>query len=273
LAVPRVLANGIEQAYEVIGAGPPMIMLHGATSTGPEDFAAQLPLVSTAFRCYLPDARGHGGTRWDAAGGFTLDMLVGDVISFADALGLATYHLLGFSMGAMTALHVAVRIPDRIRTLVFIGTTTEREPRTSVARRLMEPGRIERDDPATAIELARRHDPVQGPDAWRRLLPAIAADVAAQPLLSPREIHQVEAPTLVVSGDRDPFCPVEHAATLARQLADGRLLIVPDCGHEVPSERAGILNEALGLFYRTTEPIARQRAARVEIEATEGGRG
>jgi pimeloyl-ACP methyl ester carboxylesterase len=258
--VPSIRANGIDQTYEVVGAGPPLVMLHGATSSGSADFAAQLPRFASAFRCHLPDARGHGATRWDAAAGFSADMLADDLEAFADAIGLATFHLLGFSMGGMTALRFAARRPERVRTLVVIGITPEREPRASVVRRLMDPDRIARDDPPWAVELASRLDPGQGEGAWRRLLPAIAADVASQSILSPAELHQIDAPALVVAGDRDPFCPVRHAADLARQLARASLLIVPDCGHEVPSLRPGLLNEACGLFYRTTEAVARRRA-------------
>ena len=261
-AMPTIRANGLDIGYDVLGAGPPIVLLHGSTSTGTADFAAQIPMFEKAFRVHLPDARGHGRTKWDAAHGFTYDMLVDDALAFADALGLDTFHLLGFSMGAMTALQVATRQPDRIRTLVVIGITTQREPRASVVRRTLDPGRIERDDPRWAANLATLHDRVQGEGAWRRLLPAIAHDVAVQPLLSPKELHRIEAPTLVVAGDRDPFVPVDHAWGLKRQLSDARLLVVPDCGHEVAAKRPGIVNEALDGFYRSTEATATRRAER-----------
>ena len=267
--MPTVEANGLRIGYDVHGAGPPLILLHGATSIGAEDFAAQIPLLSRAFLVHVPDARGHGRTAWDAARGFRYDWLVDDLAAFADALGLVTFHLLGFSMGAMTALQFAVRAPVRIRTLVIVGITTHREPRLSVARRLMDPERIDREDPAFAALLARRHDAGQGVAAWRRLLPAIAADVAAQPLLSPRDLRSIDAPALVTCGDRDPFVPVDHAWGMQRQLADGRLFVVPDCGHEVTARRPGLFNEALGGFYRTTEPIASKRAAAGGDPATE----
>jgi pimeloyl-ACP methyl ester carboxylesterase len=160
----------------------------------------------------------------------------------------------------MTALRFAARHPARLQTLVVVGISPEREPRASVARRLMDPERIERDDPDWAAALGRRHDPVQGPGAWRRLLTAIAADVGAQALLSPRDLHRIDAPALVAVGDRDPFVPVEHARALQRQLRDGRLLVVPDCGHEVPARAPALFNEALGAFYRSTESVARARA-------------
>jgi pimeloyl-ACP methyl ester carboxylesterase len=258
--MPTIRANGLDIAYEVHGAGPPLVLLHGASSLGREDFAAQLPLFSKRFRCHVPDARGHGATRWDVARGFRYDWLVEDLTAFVDALGLETFHAVGFSMGAMTALQFATRHPERLRTLTIVGITTEREPRTSVLRRLTNLERIDREDQAWAAILARRHDAGQGAGAWRKLLPAIAADVAAQPLLTPRELHRIDAPSLVVCGDRDPFVPIEHASAIRRQLVDGRLFVVPDCGHEVMSRKPALFNEALAGFFRSTETVAAARA-------------
>jgi pimeloyl-ACP methyl ester carboxylesterase len=262
--MPSVQANGLEIAYEVRGAGPPLVMLHGATSLGREDYAAQIPLLSKGFLLHLPEARGHGATRWDAALGFRYDWLVDDLVAFADALGLDSFHLMGFSMGAMTALQFGTRYPDRLRTLVVVGITTQREPRASVGRRLMDPSRILASDPVFAATLARRHDAGQGEGAWQRLLPAIAADVAVQPLLTAAELHRIDCPAMVVCGDRDPFVPVEAAAALARQLTSGHLFVAPNCGHEVPARRPGLFNEAVSGFYRATEKVAAARAAAAE---------
>jgi pimeloyl-ACP methyl ester carboxylesterase len=259
--VPTVAANGLEIAYETHGSGPPLVMLHGATSIGREDFAAQIPLFSKRFQLILPDARGHGGTRWDAAEGFRYDWLVEDLAAFTEALGLETFHLLGFSMGAMTALQFATALPERLRTLVVVGISPQREPRASVARRLMDPRRADVDDPDWGAVLARRHDAGQGTGAWRTLLPAIAADVAVQPLLTPAELHAIDMPAMIVCGDRDPFVPIGHAWELERQLPDGRLFVAPECGHEVMTKRPALFNEALSGFYRATEAAATSRAS------------
>ena len=265
--MPTIRANGLDIRYDVHGAGPPLVMLHGATSLGREDFGPQIALFSKAFRLYVPDARGHGGTKWDVAAGFRYDWLVDDLAAFVDELGLETFHLLGFSMGAMTALQYAARFGDRLRTLVVAGISPAREPRASVARRLMDPVRADRDDPAWAALLGRRHDAGQGVGAWRALLPAIAADVAAQPLMTPAELHAIDVPAMVVCGDRDPFVPVGQAWELERQLPDGRLFVVPDCGHEVTVKRPGLFNEGLAGFYRWTSDVAAARAGRVTDEA------
>ena len=251
--MPSITANGLVVGYDVDGeeGAPPLVLLHGASSLGAEDWAAQRPLLARTFRVYLPDARGHGRTRWDAADGWSGDMLVADLVAFVDALGIDRFDVAGFSMGGLTALIAATRIPERIRTLVVAGIAPSREPRRSVARRLMDPARADA-DPRWKATLARRHDAGQGVDAWRRLLPAISGEVATQALLTPRDLRRIELPTLVCVGDRDPFVPVDHAWGLMRQLPDARLFVAPDCGHEVIARKAGLVNEALSAFYRAT---------------------
>jgi pimeloyl-ACP methyl ester carboxylesterase len=272
--MPHLHANGIAINYTTEGAGPPLILLHGASSTAQEDWAAQRPLFRQAFKLYLVDGRGHGGTRWDAADGFDRDMLVDDLLAFADGLGLDTFHVAAFSMGAMTALVFATRHPERLRTAIIAGIDVQREPRTRVAARLMDPARIERDEPAWAAALERRHGRLQGAGAWKRLLPAIARDVAIQPLLTPEELRNARVPILLAYGDRDVFVPADHAVALHRQLPDSRLLIAPQSGHVVMVNQPAIFNAAAAGFWRSTEKIARERASHQSPQpATARGEG
>lgn len=252
--MPTIEANGLSIAYVEDGDGPPFVLLHGATGSGSTHFRPLLPALARTFRVLAPDARGHGGTRWDPGDGFAAADLVADLAAFADAMRLTTFHLLGYSMGAMTALAFATRWAARLASLVIVSLAPEREPRLSVGRRLMDPDRIVRDDPAWTRELAALHDPVQGRGAWRRLLPAIVADVASQPLLTPAELRSIHAPTLVVVGDRDPFVPVSQAADLARQVRDGRLLVLPGVGHDAIRAAPPLLQVALDRFHAGKAP-------------------
>jgi pimeloyl-ACP methyl ester carboxylesterase len=258
--MPTVRANGLDVHYTAEGNGPPLVMLHGASSSSIEDWSAQRPLFRKAFRLYLVDLRGHARTHGEVGGPVDGATLAADLLATVDALGLPTFHLAGFSLGGLTALQFAVDHPERLRTLVLVGVDPQREPRASVARVLMDPDRIERQEPAWAAQLERRHGPVQGPGAWRDLLRAIHDGIREERVLSPADLRRVRVPTLVVVGDRDVFVPVDHAVSLYRQLPEAQLCIVPDCGHQAMVLRPTLFGEVAERFYRTTEAVATERA-------------
>ncbi len=260
--MPSVRANGLEIAYEVDGDGPPLVLLHGATSTGTSEWAGCRAALARSFRLYLPDARGHGRTAWDARAGLRLDDLAADVAAFADALALEAFHLAGFSLGGMTALRTMTRVrgPDdaedggvpllegRVASVVLVSCDVERMPAARIFRAAADPERIAREDPVRAAELERLHGPVQGQGAWRALVAAIADEVDADPLPAPADLRRVRIPCLVVCGDRDPFVPVDHAVALFRQLPRGQLLVVPGSGHDVAATHPDLLADAIAAF-------------------------
>lgn len=250
--MPEIRANGLDIHYAVEGEGPPLVLLHAATSSATEDWAAQRPVLRNQFRLYLPDARGHASTRWDSDEGWSHAMLHDDVVAFADALGLERFHLGGLSMGAGTALAVAVTHPERVISAVVTAVGVKKEPRSSVARRLMDPDRIEREDPSWASRLARRHDRVQGPGAWKKLMAAIRDDIVVQRMPSPEELRRARLPILLAYGDRDPWVPLEQAVALRRQLPDARLFVAPGVGHVVATERPSAFNTVALQFLRST---------------------
>src|SRR3954468_19878152 len=102
--MPTIRANDLAIGFEMRGGGPPLVIVHGAATTATYTFGRQLPGLASAFQVILPDARGHGRTQWDVDQGFRAEWLVDDLASFVDALGLAAFHLVRYSMGGMTAL-------------------------------------------------------------------------------------------------------------------------------------------------------------------------
>jgi pimeloyl-ACP methyl ester carboxylesterase len=260
--VAHVEANGLGVHYTMEGEGPPLVLLHGASSSAEEDWAQQRPLFRQSFTCYLVDARGHAGTRWDASAGWSRDVLVDDLLAFADALELETFHVGGLSMGALTALAFATRWPERLRSAIIAGADIEPEPRTSIARRAMDPERIELEEPLWAAQLERRHGPVQGPGAWRALMRAMRDEASLHVPLTPADLRNARLPILVACGDRDPWVPLEHAVALRRQLPDARLFVAPDCTHVVTVRAAALFNAAAMGFWRSVGAIGGGAAAR-----------
>ena len=251
--MPEIRANGLDIHYSVDGEGPPLVLLHAATSSATEDWAAQRPVLREHYTLYLPDARGHAATRWDTEQGWSSDLLAQDALAFADALGLDRFHVAGLSMGAGTALRLACDHPERLHKAVIAAAGVDAEPRASVARKLMDPEAIERDDPTWAASLARRHDPVQGPGAWKRLMVAIRDDIISQPMPTPEQLRGARLPILLAYGDRDPWVPLEQAVRLRRQLPDARLFVSPGVGHVVIAEKASLFNQAMLQFLRRSE--------------------
>jgi pimeloyl-ACP methyl ester carboxylesterase len=147
--------------------------------------------------------------------------------------------------------------PGRIISAVLAAVGVEPEPRNSVARRLMDPARLERDDPAWAARLARWHDPVQGEGAWRRLLLAIRDDILAQRHPRPAELLRARLPILLAVGDRDPWVPLEQAVRLQRQLPQASLFVAPGVGHVLTAERPLLFNQAMLQFLRSTQDATR----------------
>jgi pimeloyl-ACP methyl ester carboxylesterase len=251
-----VRANGLDISYTSEGSGPPLLLLHGATSSATEDWAAQRPALRGHFRLYLPDARGHARTYWDVAQGWDHDWLVDDALAFADALGLVRFQVAGLSMGATTALALAMRHPQRVVSAVLAAAAVEHEPRASVARRLMDPDKIEREDPEWAARLSRRHDGVQGKGAWKRLMAAARDQIVAQRPPTPEMLRRARVPILLAYGDRDPWVPLEQAVALRRQLPDARLFVSPGVGHVVVAERPSAFNTVMLQFLRATAELA-----------------
>ena len=146
--MPTIRANDLEIAYEVVGSGPPLVLLHAASSTGRQTYAAQIPALADAFQLFLPDARGHGRTRWDAADGFEAAWLVDDLEAFVDGLGLRDvppHRLLdGGDDRARLRGPGAGAAADAGRRRDHGGA---RATGARSAGRLMDPERIARDDP------------------------------------------------------------------------------------------------------------------------------
>ncbi|HEY0134080.1 MAG TPA: alpha/beta hydrolase [Nannocystis sp.] len=131
------LPTGITLKYVELGdpAGEPVIFLHGYTDTARSfhptaQALAKLSKKGTPRRLFVLDLRGHGGSSMpgDAAcpGApetcFTPGDMADDVLAFMDLVGLASAHLVGHSMGSFVAQDLALDHPDRVDSLVLIGT-------------------------------------------------------------------------------------------------------------------------------------------------------
>lgn len=120
----RVDAGPIELCIAEAGAGGrPLLIVHGFTGAK-EDFVEHLPCLADAgWHVVAPDLRGHGASDApDLEGAYSFELLAGDLVGLADALGWSRFTLLGHSMGGMVAQVAALAAPGRLEALVLMDT-------------------------------------------------------------------------------------------------------------------------------------------------------
>jgi 3-oxoadipate enol-lactonase len=234
------------------GAGEPVILITGWTiSSAVFDPVAELYLRHVRVVAY--DHRGAGRSApWLAP--VSMAMLAADAARVLDDRGITSGHVVGLSMGAAVALELAIRMPQRVKSLVLIGggaggpatvRPSARAVGTTVGTVLSDSLQHRHVWPAAALFSARFCD--EQADVVAGYMPSFARHRAAPwmtgwQLLAVAcfgrrgSLARVLAPTLVLHGGRDAMVPVANARLLADGIPGAELHVVPDAGHAVPLE-------------------------------------
>jgi pimeloyl-ACP methyl ester carboxylesterase len=115
--------DGARLEYEVVGSGPPLVMLHGILS-GRASFSRQRAEFANHHRLFLISARGHDGSDGLVSADYGAGSSgVDDLRTILDAEGLDRANLFGHSGGGVTALVFACRFPERVERIVLIEPT------------------------------------------------------------------------------------------------------------------------------------------------------
>jgi pimeloyl-ACP methyl ester carboxylesterase len=220
--------NGADLYLEERGAGEPLVLLHGMMGTsGDWRHVFDLDRLAQSFRVIALDARGHGRST-NPSGELTFAGCARDVLATLDALGIERAKTVGVSLGAKTLLHVATQAPGRIAEMIVVSATPRfPEPTRALFRAA---ARSEH----SAEEWARmRTLHVHGEEQIARLwdLPRRFAEDPSDMNFSSEQLATITARTLVVTGDRDPFYPVELAVELFRAIPRSSLWVVPEAMH------------------------------------------
>ncbi len=237
---------------------PAIIFLHGV-GLDKTCWNAQVPALSSHARVITYDLLGHGDCRKPDRD-LTLHDYVEQLRKVMDAAGLEKAVLVGFSFGGLTLQLFATTYPERVEKLVIMGAVYRRTPEqiAAVAGRLET---AEREGPEAIISaaLARWYAPeyqAAHPEVveatTRRLknniphefLTAYRIFITSDHLVTGK-LEQIKVPTLVIAGELDPGSTPAMAETMASEIPDARLCIVPGARHMLPVESADAINQAL----------------------------
>ena len=248
----------LDMYYETAGSAslPPMLLLHGFGGCS-ASWESQIGPLSEHFRLIVPDLREHGRTNNPAGGSaITLRQFASDVANLCDCLGIRNAAFCGMSAGSILQLTLALERPDLVRAAIWAaGTyfwpddlrrTTSALTVDGLAQAFFGSPGPDGKPSAAFVEFASAHS-AQGEDHWRTLASDFIA-VWSHPHEAdfPREeeLIAIEAPILLVHGDRDDTIPVERAQNFRHLLKDAELCITPNTGHTPPVERPSIFNAA-----------------------------
>jgi pimeloyl-ACP methyl ester carboxylesterase len=225
-------------SYSEEGSGPAVLLLHGMAGTGRSHFAPLIAaLAANGFRAIAPDLLGHGQSRHlaPARGTELFTVHVASLVQVVEQLAPQGCHLVGYSDGGEIALQLAARLGPRAYSLCIWGVSGQVPPPAVVAL-YADPERQVPNWPAMRDELIALHG-LAGPQLltiWAEAMQELAIQGT---LVDNGAAEQVRCRTLIISGDRDPFNPIEAVEALAQRIAGARLLRWPGAGHDLLAER------------------------------------
>ena len=261
LAVKSIeLSNGVVLSYVEHGdeSCVPVVLLHGVTDSW-RSFELVFPHLSGSIRALAVTQRGHGNSSRPAAG-YQFTDLAQDVARFMDALQLRSAVVAGHSMGSSVAQRFAIDYPDRVTGLVLIGSFATLRGNTAVQEfwettiskmtdpveppiaREFQQSTLAAPIPKEFFETAVQESLELPARVWRALFMGFLEDDFSM------ELSGINAPTLILWGDQDSFCPRSDQDKLMASIPDARLVVYPGSGHALHWEQPGRFASDLNRF-------------------------
>jgi 3-oxoadipate enol-lactonase len=261
------LVRAMEMAYEDVGSGPTVVLLHGYPFNR-SMWREQSAMLRARYRVITPDLRGHGETV--ITDNATIDEMAQDVAALLDELEIEHVVMCGLSMGGYVALAFYRRFGlQRVRALILADTrsqadTTEaRRNREEQAAKILKQGMSSIADdflkkvltPITLSEHPEITERVREMVITTKPQGAAAAlrAMAARPDQTDF-LPEIIAPTLIIVGSEDQLTPPVDAEMMHHAIRGSRLEIIEGASHLSNLERPAEFNRAIKNFLDALQP-------------------
>ena len=226
-----------------------LLLLHGALyeSSGFADLLGELKkrdLEGITF-----DLPGHGRAP-SLSEEFSIRLFGDHVIGELDRRGVEKAVIFGFSMGGYIGLWLARHHPERVASLVTLGTKMEWTPEGAAREvTMLDPEMIDRKVPAFGQTLRQRH----GEERYSEVLQKTATmmkNLGSDPEVADHDLEQIEQPVRMMVGDRDHMVTIEETAGAYRHLQNGELAVLPATGHPLEKVDTLMLARVIDAHYQ-----------------------
>jgi len=251
--MPTIRSGDADIFFEIIGSGEPLLMIMGLGADS-RMWMLQTPAFSARYTCVALDNRGVGRSS-APEGSYTTEQMAGDALAVMDAAGVERAHVLGISLGGAIAQQVALKAPERVRSLTLAATWCARNPYTD---RMAEIGRHvaglgDRVLIRSALLWTFSSATIIGNPALLDQVEQVATDYHPSPAAFLRQLDAVVAhdtvaalgslsvPTLVMIARRDIMVPPELGHQVAAAIP-GAEAVELDGGHAFNMESVAEFN-------------------------------
>jgi pyruvate dehydrogenase E2 component (dihydrolipoamide acetyltransferase) len=250
-----VTVNGRTLSYLRRGeSGDAVLLLHGFGGDK-NNWLFNHEVLAATHVVYALDLPGHGASD-KIIGDPNLDGFAKTIIGFADALQLKDFHLIGHSFGGLTAMAVALKSPDRVRSLTLIASaglggeidaeyvrgfarTNSRKELKALAGRLFANEELVTRQLVEDLLRFKRLDGVQ--NALESIASGFLDGDRQRIILSP-EVAKLGKPIRIIWGAQDRIIPASHSNAFG---ASAKVCLFPNAGHMVQMEAANEVNRIL----------------------------
>lgn len=234
--------------------GPALIFVHGVGSTG-AIWDPQLAAFSNDFRCAALELRGNGTLPDPDPSLITRESFAADVLAVADALGFATFTLVGCSLGGIVAFELWKRVPQRLDAMVIVGGFARYPDGDRYARTIC--ASLDGATDMRGFAEARAARLGLPPERFRETVEQMACKSVACYRASTmatwtgdyrRLLSTIDVPVLVMHGERDAVAPAALSEEIFRAIAGGQLVAVDNAGHVANADAPQRFNALLRQF-------------------------
>jgi 3-oxoadipate enol-lactonase len=258
-------ANGARLYYEVYGKGEPLLLIP-CLAMNHVKWAGEVPVYAREFKVIVYDPRGTGQSSFPKGVELSTALMADDAAALLDAVGVDAAHVLGCSIGGMVAQEMALRHPEKVRSLI-LGATKPGGPHS-----------VPSEDWAVAALVASFTQGAEAPNLLESMFsPGYLAEHRSEAIAAympspdypqtPSDVimaqsqagathdtydrlPSITAPTLVIAGADDPFARAENSRILAERIPGAELILLEGARHLYFMEKQAEADAAVLDFLR-----------------------